>query len=355
MGAKFFSHRTPRGIPDGGQVRSENALDGRDRQQALVLEALRHAAGAPVSYAELREVGVELPASVVSELELAGLTIERCVSDPGGAVGVRLDPTNDLPAIPDPPYPSMPTDGEPKAAWSRIRIDPASSLGGASLRVKGALSGLSGKGPGIARDRAAGRGRRGAARPAVGAGTKRHPVRRRPFGANPRSRALAVTALLAGIVVVSSLAALWAAGSHRATRATIATRSHPRVVAAVRNSPPARTARSAHPVLAVRVSAALATELEAQGHGLLEDGRYGDAVPLLKRAVLATGETLSACLEPASTTCLTYAYALYDLGRAVRLSGEPQEAVPILERRLQIDNQRSVVVAQLQLAREGMG
>jgi hypothetical protein len=76
---------------------------------------------------------------------------------------------------------------------------------------------------------------------------------------------------------------------------------------------------------------------------------------VLKRAVLATGEAPGACLEPASTTCLTYAYALYDLGRAVRLSGKPQEAVPILERRLQIDNQRSVVVAELQLAREGIG
>ncbi|HET6865885.1 MAG TPA: tetratricopeptide repeat protein [Solirubrobacteraceae bacterium] len=103
------------------------------------------------------------------------------------------------------------------------------------------------------------------------------------------------------------------------------------------------------------MSPALATELEAHGHSLLEAGQYSDAVPVLKRAVLATGKNLGACLEPANTTCLTYAYALYDLGRAVRLSGEPQEAVPILERRLQIDNQRSVVVAELQLAREGIG
>ena len=29
--------------------------------------------------------------------------------------------------------------------------------------------------------------------------------------------------------------------------------------------------------------------------------------------------------------CLTYAYALYDLGRALRLSGDPTAAVPILE------------------------
>jgi hypothetical protein len=105
----------------------------------------------------------------------------------------------------------------------------------------------------------------------------------------------------------------------------------------------------------VPVSPALATELEAQGHSLLEDGRYGDAVPVLKRAALATGETLVACLEPGSSTCLTYAYAPYDLGRGVRLSGEPQAAVPILERRLQIANQRWIVGAELQLARQGIG
>jgi hypothetical protein len=105
----------------------------------------------------------------------------------------------------------------------------------------------------------------------------------------------------------------------------------------------------------VPVSPAIAAELEAQGHGLLGQGRYGDAVHVLKRAVLATGETVDACLEPGSPTCLTYAYALYDLGRAVRLNGEPHAAVPILERRLQIDNQRSIVSAELQLARQGIG
>jgi hypothetical protein len=102
-------------------------------------------------------------------------------------------------------------------------------------------------------------------------------------------------------------------------------------------------------------SPVLATELEAHGHSLLEDGRYGEAVTVLKRAVHATGETVGACSEPGSSTCLTYAYALYDLGRAVRLSGQPQAAVPILERRLQIDNQRSIVGAELQLARQGIG
>jgi hypothetical protein len=101
------------------------------------------------------------------------------------------------------------------------------------------------------------------------------------------------------------------------------------------------------------VSLGLATQLEAQGHGLLEGGSYDSAVAVLRRALLATGEDVSTCVEPASAMCLTYAYALYDLGRALRLSGDPAAAVPILEHRLEIDNQRPTVLAELELARRG--
>ena len=254
---------------------SEIGLQGFDHQQALLLEVLRRAAGAAVSYAELREAGVDLPASVVSELELAGVAIERC------GAGVRLDPAK-APA----PQPA------PESA----------------------------------------------------------PVRNQP-----RRRA-AFAALLPGFAVVAVLGALWVSrGDHR-TRVPTATRPHSHVVVASGGArPPVLPPSTRPPPPPVPVSPALATELEAQGHDLLQAGRYGAAVPVLRRAVLATGENLGACLEPASATCLTYAYALYDLGRAVRLRGEPQAAVPILERRLQIDNQRWVVSDELQLARQGIG
>ena len=49
-------------------------------------------------------------------------------------------------------------------------------------------------------------------------------------------------------------------------------------------------------------------------------GRYGDAIPLLQRAVRAF---------PAGSTDLTLAYALYNLGRSLRLAGRPDEAIPI--------------------------
>ena len=128
LGAKFFSQRTPGRTGDArGQVGASGiGLEGLDHRQALVLGALRRAAGAPVSYAEFREAGVEFPASVVSELELAGVAIERCFGEGRGAVGVRLDPANDRAArdTPDPERP-IPTRTEPELAWNRVRDIPS--------------------------------------------------------------------------------------------------------------------------------------------------------------------------------------------------------------------------------------
>jgi hypothetical protein len=97
-----------------------------------VLDALRRAAGAAVSYAELRKAGIELPASVVSELELAGLAVQRCFGQGRGVVGVRLDPTNYPAARPasDPPEPPTPPDAGPERGWSGVRTYRVSSLEG---------------------------------------------------------------------------------------------------------------------------------------------------------------------------------------------------------------------------------
>ena len=60
-----------------------------DHQQALLLDVLRRAGGGRVSYEELRDAGVEYPASVVSELELAGLPLERCAEGSSAACRLR--------------------------------------------------------------------------------------------------------------------------------------------------------------------------------------------------------------------------------------------------------------------------
>ncbi len=83
-------------------------------------------------------------------------------------------------------------------------------------------------------------------------------------------------------------------------------------------------------------------KLNDQGFELIQAGDYEGAVPLLQRAV----DSFSA-----GTTDLTYAYALFNLGNALRLAGRPEEAIPILERRLEIPNQVGTVSRELAAAR----
>jgi eukaryotic-like serine/threonine-protein kinase len=86
-------------------------------------------------------------------------------------------------------------------------------------------------------------------------------------------------------------------------------------------------------------------ELGQQGFDLMNAGRYDEAIPVLQQAV----DALSGSGE------LDYAYALYNLGRSLRLAGRPAEAVPILEQRLAIPNQRGVVKRELDAARREAG
>jgi tetratricopeptide (TPR) repeat protein len=84
------------------------------------------------------------------------------------------------------------------------------------------------------------------------------------------------------------------------------------------------------------------TQLNDEGFRLMNAGRYNEAIPPLERAVAAF---------PQDSTDLTYAYALYNLGRSLRLAGRPDEAIPILERRLRFANQRATVQRELVAAR----
>jgi hypothetical protein len=72
----------------------------------------------------------------------------------------------------------------------------------------------------------------------------------------------------------------------------------------------------------------------------MSDGQYSAALPVLRQAVAT-----------APPTTLTYAYALYDLGRTLQLAGDPTAAIPILEARLKIPNQPAVVYQELVVAK----
>ena len=87
-----------------------------------------------------------------------------------------------------------------------------------------------------------------------------------------------------------------------------------------------------------------ADTLEARGHQLMLDGNYSAALPVLRQAV-----------NTASPGSLTYAYALYDYGRALLLAGDPKDAVKVLYQRLQIPNQTGAVRQELQLALVALG
>ena len=87
-------------------------------------------------------------------------------------------------------------------------------------------------------------------------------------------------------------------------------------------------------------------QLNDEGYRLMNAGDYQGAIPVLERAVAAF---------PEGSTDITLAYALYNLGRSLRLAGRPGEAIPILERRLEFSNQRGVVKKELKAARKAAG
>ncbi len=87
-------------------------------------------------------------------------------------------------------------------------------------------------------------------------------------------------------------------------------------------------------------------ELNDEGFDLIGAGAYEKAVKVLEKAV---------SYFPPATEDLGYAYALYNLGHALRLSGRPEEAIPVLEARLEIPNQTETVQQELDLARAEAG
>ena len=82
--------------------------------------------------------------------------------------------------------------------------------------------------------------------------------------------------------------------------------------------------------------------LNEHGFRLMKKGRYAEAIPVLAQSVRSF---------PPGQKNLTYAYALYNLGRSLRLVGRPDLAIPILEERMKFADQRHVVARELEIAR----
>jgi eukaryotic-like serine/threonine-protein kinase len=91
---------------------------------------------------------------------------------------------------------------------------------------------------------------------------------------------------------------------------------------------------------------ATGAQLNEQGFARMQQGDYAGAVPILQEAVASW---------PEDSRDINYAYALFNLGKSLNRSGNPQAAIPYLEKRLTWNDQRETVQAELDLARRNAG
>ena len=167
-----------------------------------------------------------------------------------------------------------------------------------------------------------------------------------------RGRIPALAALIAGAAAAVAIAGTIGSGGQSARRtasvqreASAAThKTAPAPAKPAAPKPKTSTTTVTGTPAAATTAPPTADTLEARGHQLLSEGDYSAAVPVLRQAVNA-----------ASPDSLTYAYALYDYGKALLLAGDPKDAVTVLYQRLQIPNQTGAVRQELQAALIALG
>ena len=180
------------------------------------------------------------------------------------------------------------------------------------------------------------------------------PRRREPVAHQTRRRLprwIPVAALIAVLLVTAgAIAALSDGGDNKATAPVIPAEEKP-AAKDEKKDKKSETKAQAAPESAPETTEEQAPQpsgdprqMQLQAHNLINQGRYDEAIAI-DRKVVDMGPGIG----------MTYAYALYDLGHALRLAGRPDEAIPILEERLKIDNQRDVVQAELDKARAAAG
>jgi serine/threonine protein kinase len=172
------------------------------------------------------------------------------------------------------------------------------------------------------------------------------PTRRPARSPEPRRRrALLVPAAALAAVLLAVVLAIALSGGEDGSRPE-AKRTPPSQTATQRPRTNTRSTAAAAPAKPASAGGGeSASSLNDRGFALMSEGRYGEAIPLLQRAVQRCGDSRD-------RVC---AYALYNLGRSLRLAGRPAEAIPILERRLAYDNQTEAVQAELEAARRAAG
>jgi serine/threonine-protein kinase len=190
-------------------------------------------------------------------------------------------------------------------------------------------------------------------RPAVAASPPRQRTLQPRHPANAVPRWVPIAVLIAALLVAGgAIAAITSGGDDNGTPAVAPTSKAPAKKAKAKKKTTTTQAQqtSSQPTQSqTQTTQAPATggspsQMQLQAHNLINQGKYDEAIALDKQ-VVAQG----------SGSGLTYAYALYDLGHALRLAGRPDEAIPILEQRMKINNQRGVVKQELEAAKRDAG
>src|SRR3954469_9209658 len=155
--------------------------------------------------------------------------------------------------------------------------------------------------------------------------------------------AAAIIGLLAGAAIAAII------GGSSDSPSTQAKRTTPKSRPARSTPQPAQTQTQAAPAQSTSTPAPTAgkskSQLMSDGHTQLTQGDYNGAIDTLRQAT-------KDCPVSQTNPC---AYALYDLGVALTRAGRPQEAISVLEQRLQNPDQRGAVEKALRDAQKAAG
>ena len=166
-----------------------------------------------------------------------------------------------------------------------------------------------------------------------------------PRSGDARLRLAAILALLAAIAVIAVVVLSGGSesrGGKGAATAQAKQKQKQKPAKEATETTPAATPASTEAETETASNPEQGSSLNEQGYALIQAGEYEAAVPVLEEAVGSF---------PEGTEDLNYAYALFNLGNALRLSGRPEDAIPVLEQRLRIPNQTQTVQRELNAAR----
>jgi tetratricopeptide (TPR) repeat protein len=184
----------------------------------------------------------------------------------------------------------------------------------------------------------------------------RPPVTRsgRAAGGRPSVGALALAAVFIVLAVAIIAGALLSGGDDKASSPSKADRTAAQPAQPEKKKEPAKKKepkqdQPAAPAPAEEQSdsgsydPARGAALNKEGFDLMNAGDYDAAISTLQEAVDSF---------PPGTTDLNYAYALFNLGKSLRLAGRYDEAIQVLEQRMKINNQKDTVKRELELAKQ---